>query len=176
MDKSRFCKIVILLFASLFSYSQNSSLEQKAVDYLCNNIADIKRETNIEVIVFSRKTHGISSFAFDIANCFGEINYLKDSIPNQTELDSIDKANSMLTFKTKPLKCFCSDTRLNCEKKTKFILYVFESIKYKNANYVELYLKNKRSREVWIICLKFDETNTKIISRCLKYVHYSGYK
>ncbi len=175
MDKKRFCKIVILVLVSLHSYTQNTSFEQKALEYFCNYLEDIKKETNIEKIVFSGKTQGVSSNAFDIADCIGDINYLKDSVANRPLLDSIEKANSLLTLRAKKLVRNCLVTRSNFDNRSKFTLYIFESIKYKNAHYVELYLKNKKEREVWIICLKFDDNTTNIISRCSKYIHYSGY-
>lgn len=175
MEKKRFCSIVLFFVAPLISFTQNINKEQKAIEYFCNNLEDIKRETDIKEIVFDGKSQGIASSAFDIAYCLGEINYLKDSVPNQAMLDSIDKANSKLSSKSKQLNFCWPVTKLRCNRKSKFTLYVFESIRFNNAHYVELYLKNKRMKEVWIICLKFDETGTDIINRCSQYIHYSGY-
>jgi hypothetical protein len=171
MEKSRIFKIVLFVFIFSNVYAQDKPLEEKALEYFCNNIKQINKDIVDLKIKFSGKTQGLASDAFDIADCIGKISFIKDSIPNASFLDSINNINSNSSLKAHPLVSDCEFFRKRVLDNRSYKLSVFNAIEIYDNYYVELYLVNKK-RSSWVFCIKFDKKNKEPIGYCLKYLAF----
>lgn len=146
--------------------SKSEVVAYKAIEYFCNNIDIIIPGLEISNIRFNGKTKAAPSNVYYIADCIGEINLLKDSIPNKVYIDSLDRAFRAINYPEIKIgkKCFKSTNRLfDLFNKSVYTLNLFNSVEYKGSIYVELYLINKKQK-AYIIILKFnDQTNNNII-------------
>jgi len=165
-----FLLVFFFILLKNISFSQqimSIKFEEKAIDYFCNNIDSIIPNMDKSKIRFNGKTKGAPSSVFNIADCQGEINLLKDSMPNSYFLDSLYKVFS--TFNYPKIKI-----NKKCLKSNKFIfnnsiytLNLFNSIEYKHNRYVELYLINKKLQS-YIIIIKFDDHSDKVTNYFIK--------
>lgn len=171
MGKIAIFKIILVFFVFSNVKAQEKMLEEKAIDYFCKNFEKINKEAIAFDVKFSGKTLGISSDAYDIAHCIGDINLLKDSIPISVFLDSLNNMNSKLKLKAKTIKYDCDLFKNKFFSKKIYSLSVFEAIEYKGAFYVELYLVNKR-RSSWIFCVKFDKNKDEPSGFFIKYLSF----
>ncbi|MDR2036495.1 MAG: hypothetical protein LBQ60_01080 [Bacteroidales bacterium] len=160
LTKQCVLSIHLFTFCHVVSGQNAEYLEQKAIDYFC--ILDLHMKISDDIIKFSGKTEGKFSRIYQVAHCIRDINLLKDSIPNQLELDSIDSVNkSKLTTVKRillPENCIFIQRKSTSFKKAIYSLHVFNAIRYKEKYYVELLLKNKNN-ETWVICFGFNEEN-----------------
>jgi len=174
-------KILIKQFLILFFFisfgefllsqeCKSDEVEYKAIEYFCNNINSIIPGLETSRIRYSGKSKGTPSDVFNIADCTGEINLLKDSIPNKIYLDSLDQALNIFNYteiKT-GRKCFKSINRLfDVFNKSVYTLSLFNRVEYKESTYVELYLINKKLR-AYIVVLKFNNRPNNGISHFVK--------
>src|SRR5690606_21430735 len=83
-------------------------LENKALDYFCNNISKIKPELARSNIKFTGYTFARASNVFEIANCLRDIKLIKDSIPNVELLDSLKELNAKRQFQEVKIEAKCS--------------------------------------------------------------------
>jgi len=171
MGRIAIFKIVLVLIVFSNVNAQEKILEEKALEYFCNNIYHINKEIVSVGIKFSGKVKGISSDAYDIAHCIGDINLLKDSIPISVFLDSLNNTNSKLKLETKAINSDCDLFKKHSLSRKIYSLSIFQAIEYKGAYYVELYLVN-RKRSSWIICVKFDKYNYEPSGFCIKYITF----
>ncbi len=119
---------------------------------------------------FSGKIKTTPSNVFNIADCIGEINLLKDSIPNKVFIDSLDRIFNTINYPEIKIgrKCFKSTNRIfDVFNKSVYTLNLFNSIEYKGSTYVELCLINKKLR-AYIVVLKFNDQTNNIISHFVK--------
>lgn len=148
----------------------NNKIEEKAIDYFCNNIELIIPGLDKSIIRFSGKTKGTPSSVFNIADCIGEINLLKDSIPNKCSLDSLYNALSAYNYaKIETGRyCFKSTGRIfDLFDKSIYVLNLFNQVEYKGDTYVELYLINDML-QAYIIVLRFHVHSNNEISHFVK--------
>jgi hypothetical protein len=167
---------LLLLFYTFFGdfllsqEKKSNEFEYKAIEFFCDNINSIIPGLEISNIRFSGKTKAAPSNVFNVADCIGEINLLKDSIPNKIFLDSLDQ--SFNTFNYPEIKtgrkCFISTNRLfDVFNKSVYTLNLFNNIEYKGNTYVELYLINEKLR-VYIIVLKLNKHSSGDINYYVK--------
>lgn len=159
-------KSFLLLFVfGAFSHSTQAQvskeLEKKAVTYFCSNVAQIKKELADYNIRFKGHTTGKPSSIYKIADCIGDISLIKDSIPNEIELDSLTKLNESKRYDIiatrPPQKCGFLKKRVFAPfNKRVFTLEVFNAVEYKGEYFVEFYLTNK-NLSTWIICMKYSK-------------------
>ncbi len=168
--------LIILFFLISFGEFLRSQerkrdeVEYKAIEYFCNNIDSIIPSLEMSNIRFSGKTKAVPSSVFNIADCIGEINLLKDSIPNKVFIDSLDKILNTINYPEIKIgrKCFKSTNRIfDANNKSIYTLNLFNSIEYKGSTYVELFLINKKLR-AYIVVLKFKDRTNNDISHFVK--------
>lgn len=167
--------LIVFLFFSFGDFllsqeSESDEVEYKAIEYFCNNIDSIIPAMEISNIRFSGKTRAAPSNVFNIADCIGEINLLKDSIPNETFIDSLYRAFSTINYPEIKVgrMCFRSTNRFfGWFNKSIYTLNFFNSVEYKGITYVELYLINKKLR-AYIVVLKFNGQPNNDITHFVK--------
>lgn len=167
--------LILFFFISFEEYlisqeREGDVVEYKAIKYFCNNIDSIIPGLEISNMRFSGKTKASPSNVFNIADCIGEINLLKDSIPNETFIDSLDQAFSTINYPEIKIgrMCFRSTNWLfDLFNKSVYTLNLFNSVKYNGSTYVELYLINKKQR-AYIVVLEFNDQTNNIISHFVK--------
>ncbi|MCK9450616.1 MAG: hypothetical protein M0Q90_02905 [Bacteroidales bacterium] len=174
-------KILIKLFLVLVFYTsfndrllsqenQIDKFEEKAIDYFCENLNSIIPSMAISNVRFSGKSKGIPSSVINISDCIGEINIMKDSIPNKTTLDSLDKLFNAYNYAEVKIgkKCFKSTNRIfNKFNKSIYTLNLFNKVEYKGNLYIELFLINKKLR-AYIVVLKFNRDSNVVINYYVK--------
>jgi hypothetical protein len=150
-------------------YQAGRELETKAIHYFCNNIAIIKEKVTTKPIRFSGYTLAKASNVYEIADCFGDIKLIKDSIPNKLELDSLKKVNDLVPQHKIKIKAKCSIFTKNIFSnfdRDIFTLYVFNGIEYHGYYYVQLFLFNKNQGN-WTFAIRFDRKTNEAIDYCL---------
>jgi len=165
---SKLCLLVVFAIANVLitNAQANLSIENKAVTYFCSNINQINNKLIDYNIRFKERTTGKPSRVYDIADCFKEISLIKDSIPNESELDSLKAVHT--TYEkdvisiSRPLKCtFLKKVVFAPFNKRIYTLKVNNAIEYKEMHYVELYLSNK-NLNTWIVCVEFNQKGEPI--------------
>ena len=172
LNKLLFVGYLLQIQGLLFSQvaQQTPTLEEKALIYFCNNIESIDKSLNDYKIRFSGNTTGSASNVYDIADCIGSINLIRDSIPGENILDSLRNYHKRLNLEPKKLNFTCKalQKRIVPSKKQNYSLQIFHAIEYKGYYFVEIYLANKKNSS-WIIAVKFDKVSLEPISYCVKY-------
>jgi hypothetical protein len=172
LSKSLLFSYLIQIQGLLFSQvaQPTHTLEEKALMYFCNNIESIDKNLNDYKIRFSGNTTGSGSNVYDIADCIGSINLIRDSIPGENVLDSLRDYYKSLNLKPKKINFTCKalQKRVVPLKKQNYSLQVFHAIEYNGYYFVEIYLANKKNSK-WIIGVKFDKVSLEPISFCVKY-------
>ena len=144
-----------LLFGAQVCNAQTKiDFEARAVEYFISKIVPHDRNFRNERLFIPKYTSGTPSNIYDIAYALGEINILKDSIPNKGNLDSSDKVNSNATalFKKTAIK---GRRIINPFKKGKYGIKIYNAISYNLKSYVEIILINSKFGEKEIICVQF---------------------
>ena len=170
-NKLLFCVIAFMVFSHIVYGQKQKSLEQKALDYFC--ALNLNNKISNNYIRFKGKTTGRSSRVYQVANCMKYINFMRDSISNSFELDSINKLN-----RSKPTNVIPLDLPENCTylkrkicapfKKRIYTLHVLNACLYKDDYYVELFFINK-NQESWVVCVRFNE-NEEPYEYCMSYL------
>ncbi|BAU56160.1 hypothetical protein MgSA37_04357 [Mucilaginibacter gotjawali] len=131
------------------------AMELSAAGYFYNHILKIESSLkNISV----KKPHFIEgpSEIYDVAYATGDINMLKDSVPNRKYLDSINMVNTEVRRNTKtniPIHIrYHQGGHLNGPI---YKMRLYKSVLYKGNTYVVIHLNDKRSGHEEIICVKF---------------------
>ncbi|MDP4280869.1 MAG: hypothetical protein Q8867_01840 [Bacteroidota bacterium] len=157
-----------LLFSQVVQ--QTLTLEEKALIYFCNNVESINKNLNDYKIKFSGKTTGSASNVYDIADCIGSINLIRDSIPGGNILDSLRDYYKGLNLEPKKLNFTCNSLQKRIMHSTSqnYSLQIFHAIEYKGYYFVEIFLANKKNSN-WIVGVKFDRVSLEPISYCVKY-------
>lgn len=165
---SKLCLLVFVFVVIALSTKAQSNLhlENKAVAYFCKNIKQINNRLIDYDIRFKGYTTGYPSRVYSIADCFEEISLIKDSIPNESELDSLkavyDNFEKNRIFISQSSKCtFLKKNVFAPFNKRIYTLKVYNVIEYKDMFYVELYLSNKNFN-TWIICVEFNQEGEPI--------------
>ncbi|WP_162428206.1 hypothetical protein [Pontibacter pudoricolor] len=168
--------IVFIIFKVGSLHSQSfPSPESKAVVYLCENILKVDPNLTKHKIKFMSRTTGRPSKVYDIANCISDINVLKDSIPNEQFLDSLEnyhKTNTSLNEqKGIDTNCEFFKRRIGFFTKNFFAMSVYNAIQYKDSYFVEIFLVNEKMGMYKIIAIEFNEQGS-VVSHCLKTIIY----
>lgn len=165
-----FKQVYLLIIIEILAFHANAqtklNLEEKALAYFCDNITEIDSKLNDCNIRFTGRTTGKLSRVYNIAECLGEINLMKNEIPNELELDGLTAINCSAKRNainlSRPSKCsFLKKYIFAPYNKRIFSLSVFNAIEYHGNYYVELYLINKNLNEI-IICIEFDQEKKAI--------------
>jgi len=166
-----FSKLYLLVFfiivSALSTKAQtNLNLENKAVAYFCNNINQINNKLIDYDIRFKGYTTGMPSRVYNIADCFEEISLIKDSIPNESELDSLEAVHNTyernIISISRSSKCtFLKKKVFAPFNKRIYTLKVNNATEYKEMFYVVLYLSNK-NLNTWIVCVEFNQKGEAI--------------
>ncbi len=146
---------LLLLCYSPKSFSQgDANLEQKALNYFCENLIVIDStliNDNIKIEEGNIKKY---SKAYDIAYCLKDINIVKDSIPAKKYLDSLETYYKNTIQQNK--KISNTNCKISNKKKSEIQVFVYNTIIYKDKNYVELFILNKKEKYYKIICIEFN--------------------
>jgi hypothetical protein len=173
-------KIILTLkfwLISMVAFSQvpsNEFQEMEALKYFCINILKNEKVFENQEINFDYKTEGKPSYVYYIADCIGEINLFKDSIPNRHYLDSIENVLNDKTYKVLRIsyRCHClKKITVTPSKKSTYRLHLFNAIEYKNHDYVELHAVNK-SLAHKVIIVQFNRNSDKPIRHYVLNFHY----
>jgi hypothetical protein len=167
MERSTILIGLLVFFALANIYGQKEILEEKALKYFCENINEIQEGITNYNLQFSGKTEGVAGSIFLIADCFGEISLIKNEIPNEAYLDSIYESNKKLSFVAKKVRYDCDFIKKHVFSKESYKLRIFETVEYKNAYYVEIYLIDNQ-KNAWIFCVKFDR-NKELAEHCMSF-------
>lgn len=175
LNKAFLLLVSTLVFVPLLNAQELKGLEQKAVAYFCNNVTEIKQGLIDYNIRFKGVTTGKPSRVYKIADCVGDIQLIKDIIPNKIELDSLENYHESIEYEKisieLPEKCsFLKKNVFAPFNKRVYTLQVFNSINYKGRYYVELYLAN-RNLNTWVICIAFNEKGVPI-EHCKSFIVY----
>lgn len=155
---------------SLAQQAKPLTFEETAVQYFCDQILKNDLLANVKVR-FNGSTNGKKSKVYDVADCFGDINLLKDSIPNNSFLDSLDKFNFNYPKKNLKIKLKCREFKNHCIlNKNAFRLNVYNAIEYKGNYCVEFFLVNRRLNTFTIV-VNLDK-NMEPLSYCIKPLTY----
>lgn len=134
---------IVVINASV-GYSQ-TSFEEKAVSYFCIDIIEQIPLIKDVDIVFKGHTNGRPARIYDVADCLGDINLIKDSIPKRKFLDNLEKELSEMEFNKRKIDVTCSKFKKNLFLKRDFYsMIVYESIQYNERDIVEIFLLNKK--------------------------------
>lgn len=169
--------IIIMVFVSFVSFSQkriNETQEAAALKYFCSNIGGARFELEKQKIVFSNKTEGRPSYVYYIADCLGEINFLKDSIPIMDYLDSLDDFYNEKSFEVFEVRHDCKYLRKRAVfflNKRIYKLHLYNAIEYKSYSYVEIHLVNKSFSHL-VFIVKFEMDEIKPIKQYLMNFYY----
>jgi len=149
-------------------------LTQKAITFFCENISIIDKDLSEQKIKFDRYSNGMASKVYDIAYCTGDIDLIRNEIPNKLELDSIE-----IHYSNK--QCYQNISVEFCKSLLKkrifapfnkkiYKLYLYNPIEYNSFYFVEIYLINKRLNSE-IIVIKFNK-DLNVIDNCKKSIIY----
>lgn len=173
-------KIIVLLFAIVLSkegYAQaitTLGLENKALDYFCAHIGNIKKDFTYTKVKFNGYTTGKASNIYEIANCVGDIKLIKDSIPNGKVLDSIKMNYAEKQYRKMKVNSDCLALHNNAStllEKDIYRLYLFHAIEYKGYYWVQIFLANKKQQSS-TIAIRFDKITGQIVDHCLSSLIY----
>jgi hypothetical protein len=156
--------IVLVVFPT--KAQSNLLLESKAVSYFCEKINQINSKLIDYDIRFKGYTTGYPSRVYNIADCFEEISLIKNSIPNESKLDSLKAMHNNYEKNVISLQSKCTFLKKNIFapfNKRIYTLEVYNTIEYKDMFYVELYLSNK-NLNTWIVCVEFNQEGEPIRS------------
>ncbi|HUX53332.1 MAG TPA: hypothetical protein VMV56_02840, partial [Williamwhitmania sp.] len=131
--------LLLLIFENLTATSQPElpkglSLEKEAVIYFCQNLNSIDKGLTDYNIRFNNYTNGVKSRIFDVADCEGDINLIKNLIPNRSYLDSLDCDSRSEVEKRQKILVDCKflkKTIFAPFNKRIYTLYVFNAVEYK---------------------------------------------
>ena len=132
--------ILIVFLITNISYSQ-VNYEEKAISYFCNNTFKIIPELEKSKIVFLGLNTSYPK-VYEIADCFGDINILKDSIPDKLFLDSLSFELSQRKTVNKKINISCKKINrkiFRLFRKNIFDMWVYNSVQYKKNNVVEIF-------------------------------------
>lgn len=171
-----FCLLFICFLGFEIVHAQEANgPEKRAVIYFCTQVAKAERGLTDFNIRFKGSTTGKPSRVYKIADCIGDISLIKDSIPNRTQLDSLENFYEENTYKIIPIdipvECKFLKRRVFSPFNNRiYTLQVFNTIDYKGDHFVELYLSN-RKLNTWIFCVRFSK-NGEVIGHCKSFVVY----
>ena len=149
---------VLLLFSTKIANAQApENLESKAVNYLLENMTSIDKNLEHVKIYYKKTTDGRPTKVFAVAHGVGDINLVKDSIPNKDYLNQLDDGNNNIPSSFQVKKLDIVNNKRNKKGKIKNELSVFNAIEYKGNMYVQLTLSNTESRRYETIIVKFDK-------------------
>ncbi len=152
-------KLILLFFVIGSANAQVGmrNLEDKAVLYLCDSILKQDEQLSNIRINFKGCTNGKSSKIYDIADCIGDINLIKDSIPNRVYLDSLEREFTKKRYSKKRIANTCKKINYSTFfRKSTYRMHLYHAIEYKNNYYVEIYLINKL-HSTYTISIQFDK-------------------
>jgi len=167
--RQNFSKLYLLVFITVVivlptKAQSNLKLENKAVTYFCEKINQINSKLIDYDIRFKGYTTGYPSRVYNIADCFEEISLIKDSIPNESKLDSLKAMHNNYEKNAISLQSKCTFLKKNIFapfNKRIYTLKVYNAIEYNEMFYVELYLSNK-NYNTWIVCVEFNQEGEPI--------------
>lgn len=160
-----------MLFGCSVGYSQED-LESKAVEYFCKNVLKIDPSLKGMDIIYNLVVEARPSKVYDVADCMGDINLLKDSIPNAVYLDSLEQAYIANQYSRKYLRLSCSlfKKKRSIFKRDVFYMEVYSPIIYNDKKVIEIFLHNKKVKNYRIVVLTFKEG--EVSNHCLKHIIY----
>lgn len=165
------CALHLFLVSSYAQVPNPNIIEEKAVNYFCDYVLKDVTQIRQFKIWFNGATNGKPSKIYDVANCLGDINLFKDSIPNKAYLDSLEQIYSQTksrVIKITPMnKCF---SKRSIFKKKGYRLYLYNPIGYKGNYCVEFFLANKEFNTYTIVVTL--DTNLVPLNYCVKAIVY----
>lgn len=163
--------LVVLIINITIGYSQ-TNFGEKAMSYFCSDVVvDISVLENID-IVFKGYTNGYPAKVYDVADCLGDVNLIKDSIPNRQILDDLEKELSEMKFNKRKIDVPCDRLKKKVFlKRDVFYMTVYESIQYKENNVVEIFLLNKKRQMYVVVVIEFDNSN-QVSNFCTRQIRY----
>lgn len=167
--------LILILNSSPFKgYSQINyeyKIEEIALKYFCENVLPNEPSINKLKIGFSGYTNGKPSQIYDVANCLRDIDLLKDSIPNENLLDSLESMYTKNQYNIIKVMPKCKRlSKISASSKFDYRLFLYNAIMYKNNYQVEIYLVSKTSNTITII-ISLDKVMTPI-NYCIKFISY----
>jgi hypothetical protein len=164
----------VLSINSLAQSTVPQGLERKALNYFCDNISNIKKGLSDNKIRFSGYTIGKVSNIYELADCIGDIELIKDSIPNVEVLDSLIELNERYQYEK--IKIISSCPILNKHiyspfNKNIYTLHLFHALEYNGYYYVQVFLIN-RNRQTWTLGVRFDKSSLDVVDHCLSSLIY----
>lgn len=169
-----FWLVCALHFFLVSGYAQVPSpniIEEKAVNYFCNYVLKDVTQISQSKIWFNGATNGKPSNIYDVANCLGDINLFKDSIPNKAYLDSLEQKYSQTKSNVIKIahinECF---SKRSIFKKKDYGLYLYNAIEYKGNYCIEFFLANKEFNTYTIVVTL--DTNLVPLNYCVKAITY----
>lgn len=162
----------ILIVNTLAQSNIDNTVEEKAFQYFCEYVLVKEEAINKMRIVYKEKTtNGQPSSIYKVADCIGDINWIRGSIPNPRYLDSLEDAFSKTNYLCLKVdnsgKKFAKYSFLN---RNSYRLFVFNTIEYKQLYCVEFLLINKyrTGDERCIIIVFLDKKNLAPLNYCKK--------
>ena len=154
IKNSTFFLILILVIKITSFNHETSDYEIKAVDYFYRSI--LKSDLSFNGVKIKESTLlNVPTRIYDLANSLGEINILKDSIPNTAYLDSIDNSNRIAQSLNSSIKIDLKHYKNVYPKGFKYDMFVYTKVVYNGIYYVEILLKSKKLGEEIIVSVKF---------------------
>lgn len=151
--------------------TNHSTIEEKAVKYFCDQVLTKETPINKLKIQFDGATNGKPSKVYDVANCLGDINLLKDSIPNRIYLDSLEQKLSQRKRTVIKISTRCEQlSKHSLFKKSDYRLYLYNAIEYNGIYCVEFFLANKKN-STYTIVVSLDK-NLVPLNYCIKAITY----
>ena len=153
-------------------YSQ-TNFEEKAISYFCIDIIEQIPLLKDVDIVFKGHTNGRPARIYDVADCLGNINLIKDSIPNRKFLDNLENELSKIEFNKRKIDVTCNKFKKNVFLKRDFYyMIVYESIRYNEREVVEIFLLNKKRQMYVVVVIEFDDCN-QVSNFCTSQIRYN---
>ncbi len=147
--------------------------EQTIVDnsytFFCDRIIDNEEDLSGVTIIFNGKTATAYSRVIHIANCAGDIDLVRDEIPNEEYLHRLQDHYDRLPPKFIKVSNTGKRTRkfvLFPQKKIICNLYIFRPIQYKNTYYILYYILFDRDYKIFYGISLDDDYN--VIDYCTK--------
>ena len=158
-NKINFVGFIVLLSIESINAQPIANVESKAVNYFFDNLSLIDKNLENAKITFKKSTEGKPSDVYTVAYNIGDINLMKDSIPNKDYLDKLEKMYSNTSSLGDKIKLNVAPQNKKKGTALTFKLHVLNAIKYKDSTFVELFLTNKRMSNRITVVIKFVQQN-----------------
>lgn len=158
--------LLLMVLLPMCLFCQDFSLEEKALEAFCSEIGNYRTSLKKTGIYFNEKVAPSVSNVYDIAYCFGRINWQEYVNQNLNELDSIRSLNKEIVskkhIKIKAPRCR-NFNRFPFLKKRKYRVVLRQATRYVcNTSSVLITMYHKPTGHFVLFSVLFNEDNQMV--------------